>query len=183
MIDKLKIAGHKIILVLDWFEVTIIAGSIAGLAILLITNVIARTFFTSLYYADEVARFLIILTTFVGTSYAARKARHIRMGAFLDLMPEKLEKVFIIFISVFSAAVLFYMAAFSFQYMSQMRLLGQTTSALQVPYWLFMIVVPIGFGLGGLQYVRTVIKNFTEKEVWLSADQQSEYDEEIVHGY
>ncbi|AFG38276.1 TRAP transporter small permease [Spirochaeta africana] len=183
MLEVLKRTGHRLILAIDRAEVAIITGSVAGLAILLIANVIARTFLQSLYWADEVARFLMILITFVGTSYAARKARHIRMGAFLDLMPARLEKIFIIIISIFSAGVLFLLARFSFQYMNQMRMLGQTTPALQVPYWLFMIIVPIGFGMGGVQYVRTVFKNLIEDEVWLSAEQQSEYDEEITHGY
>ena len=55
--------------------------------------------------------------------------------------------------------------------------MGQTTSALRVPYWSFLIIVPIGFAAAGIQYVRTVIKNVMEKEVWLSAEQQSEYEE------
>ena len=183
MREHLKRAGHRLILIIDQVETGIIAGSVAALAVLLIANVIARTFFQSLYWADEVARFLMILITFVGTSYAARKARHIRMGAFLDMMPARLEKVFIIVISAFSAGVLLLFAFFAFQYMSQMQRLGQTTPALQVPYWLFMIIVPIGFAMGGFQYIRTVIKNLVEDEVWLSAEQQSEYDEEITHGY
>jgi len=186
--EKKLVAGTKDVgrilgLAVDWFEVTVLSAGTASLAILLIANVIARSFFQSIYYADEVAKFLIILITMVGVSYAARKARHIRMGAFLDMMPPKLEKVFIFLISAVSAFVLFIMAYHSYQYMNQMRILGQKTSALQVPFWTFMIIVPIGFASAGIHYLRTIIKNIVEKDVWLSPEQQSEYEDEGTIGY
>ncbi|WP_020611444.1 TRAP transporter small permease [Sediminispirochaeta bajacaliforniensis] len=181
--ENTKNVGRIIALVIDWFEVAVLSIGIAALAILLIANVVARTFFQSIYYADEVSKFLIILISFVGVSYAARKARHIRMGAFLDLMPPKLEKIFIFVISAINAVVLLIMAWYGFQYMNQMRILGQLTSALQVPYWTFMIIVPIGFASAGIQYIRTIIKNIAEKDVWLSPEQQSEYEEEGTIGY
>jgi len=181
--ENTKKLGRIIGLGIDWFEVTILSLGVAALAVLLIANVFARSFFQSIYYADEVSKFLIILVSFVGISYAARKARHIRMGAFLDMMPPKLEKAFIFVISAINATVMFIMAYYGYLYMAQMKLMGQMTSALQVPYWTFMIIVPIGFGSAGIQYVRTIIKNIIEKDVWLSPEQQSEYEEEGTLGY
>jgi C4-dicarboxylate transporter DctQ subunit len=46
----------------------------------------------------------------------------------------------------------------------------------------FYVIIPIGFGLACIQYIRTVIKNFTEKEAWQSPDQQSEYEDEEIGG-
>jgi len=179
----LRGAGRILGKAVDAVEVTILASGTAALAVLLIANVVARSFFQSIYYAEEVAKFLIILVTMVGVSYAARKARHIRMAAFLDLMPAKLEKAFIFFISAINAVVLFAMAKYSYDYMAQMRILGQKTSALQVPFWTFMVIVPIGFASAGIHYLRTIMKNIREKEVWLSPEQQSEYEEEGAIGY
>lgn len=178
-----KKIGQMFALGVDWFEVGVLALGVAALAVLLIANVFARSFFQSIYYADEVSKFLIILVSFVGISYAARHARHIRMGAFLDLMPPTLEKIFIFVISAVNATVMFIMAYYGYVYMAQMRMMGQMTSALQVPYWTFMIIVPIGFASAGIQYVRTIIKNIVEKDVWLSPEQQSEYEDEGTIGY
>ncbi len=178
-----KKIGNIIALGIDWFEVSILSLGVAALAVLLIANVFARSFFQSIYYADEVSKFLIILVSFVGISYAARKARHIRMGAFLDLMPPLMEKIFIFVISAVNATVMFIMAYYGYVYMAQMRMMGQMTSALQVPYWTFMIIVPIGFASAGIQYIRTIIKNIIEKDVWLSPEQQSEYEDEGTIGY
>ena len=171
--------GRRVSLVVDWFEVGALSASTAALAVLLIANVIARTFFQAIYFAEELAEFLIIFTTFVGVSYAARKARHIRMGAFLDSMPPKLEKKFLYVISSINALVMFLMAYYSWNYMLTARMMGQTTQALRMPYWFTLIIVPIGFASAGIQYVRTVWKNIQEDDVWQSPEQQSEYDDEV----
>ncbi len=174
-----KVIGKGI----DWFEVGTLSIGVAALAILLISNVIARSFFQSIYFADEVTKFLIILISFVGVSYAARKARHIRMGAFLDLMPWLMEKIFIFMIASINAFVMGFMAYHSFDYMMTVMQAGQQTSALQVPYWIFLVIIPIGFASASIQYIRTVIKNIQEKEVWISPEQQSEYEDEAPTGY
>lgn len=163
-------------------EVSILVFCVASLGILLITNVFARTFFQSIYFAEEVSKFLVMLTTFTGVSYAVRKARHIRMGAFLDAMPQTMEKVFIIIISIVSAVVMGIMTWFSYQYLMNAMDMGHMTPALRVPKWTFYVIIPLGFGLACIQYIRTIIKNFTEKEPWQSPDQQSEYEDEEIGG-
>jgi len=163
-------------------EVSILVFCVASLGILLITNVFARTFFQSIYFAEEVSKFLVMLTTFTGVSYAVRKARHIRMGAFLDAMPQKMEKVFIIIISIVSAVVMGIMTWFSYKYLMNAMDMGHMTPALRVPKWTFYVIIPIGFGLACIQYIRTIIKNFTETEPWQSPDQQSEYEDEEIGG-
>lgn len=170
--------------ILDATEVTVLCTAISLLALFIIVNVFARFLYQSIHFVEEISRFLIILITFVGASYATRRARHIRMGAFLDLMPDLLEKIFIIFISAVSAAVMFAMSRHGWNYMMEVKAMGQTTSALRAPYWTFLIIIPVGFFASGIQCLRTVVKNFREKEVWLSADQQSEYEEleELIEG-
>jgi C4-dicarboxylate transporter, DctQ subunit len=168
--------------VLNAVEVSILVSCMAALSLLLITNVLARTFYQSIYFAEEVSKFLVMLTTFTGVSYGVRKARHIRMGAFLDAMPEKMEKVFIIIICLISAVVMGIMTWFSYTYLLNAMEMGHMTPALRLPKWIFYVIIPIGFGMAAIQYIRTIIKNFTEKEVWQSPDQQSEYEEEQIGG-
>ena len=168
--------------VVNGVEVSILVFCVASLGILLIANVFARTFFQSIYFAEEVSKFLVMLTTFTGVSYGVRKARHIRMGAFLDAMPPKMEKIFIIIISLISAIVMAIMTWASYEYLANAMSKGHMTPALRVPKWTFYVIIPIGFGLACIQYIRTIIKNFTEKEPWQSPDQQSEYEDEEIGG-
>ena len=180
-LNRLRRVSGRVSRGMDVLEVTVLCTATALLAIIVIVNVFARFFFQSIYFVEELSQFLVILITFAGASYGMRRARHIRMGAILDLMPGRLEKLFMIFISAFSAAVMFLMARHAWNYMMGVRAMGQTTSALRAPYWTFLVMIPVGFFATGMQCVRTVLKNLLEKEVWLSADQQSEY-EELLEG-
>lgn len=168
--------------VINAVEVSILVFCVAALAILLIANVFARTFFQSIYFAEEVSKFLVMLTTFTGVSYGVRKARHIRMGAFLDAMPPKMEKVFIIIISLISAFVMGIMTWFSYLYLVNAMDMAHMTPALRVPKWTFYVIIPIGFAMACIQYIRTIIKNLIEKDPWQSPDQQSEYEDEQIGG-
>ena len=163
-------------------EVAVLVFCVAALALLLIANVFARTFFQSIYYAEEVSTFLVILLTFTGVSYGVRKARHIRMGAFLDAMPPALEKICIIIISLVSASVMAVMAWASWEYLINARSMGHLTPALRLPKWTFYLIIPTGFALACIQYIRTIIKNVIEPDPWQSPDQKSEYEDEIITG-
>ncbi len=178
----LEKANKYVGMVINALEVGLLVTCVAALAVLLMGNVFARTFFQSIYFAEEVAKFLVILITFAGMSYGVRKARHIRMGAFLDAMPMKLEKAFIIFICLVSSIVMGIMAWYSWEYLLNAMQRSHMTPALRVPKWTFYIIIPFGFGLSAIQYLRTIIKNITEKEAWQSPDQQSEYEDEVTGG-
>ena len=169
-----RIASHG----LEQFEVWSLCIGVGGLALLLIANVIARTFFNSLYYAEEISEFLVLFTTFVGVSYAVRRARHIRMGAIFDGLPYGAKKTMIFVISAVSATIMFIMAVLSFRYLAHARMQGHLTPALRLPYWLFLVIVPVSFLSAGLQYIRTILKNIAEHDVWLSPEQQGEYEAE-----
>jgi TRAP-type C4-dicarboxylate transport system permease small subunit len=174
-----RAVNHWVGVVVNTFEVASLIVCVGGLSILLVANVIAREFFTSIYFAEEISEFLVIYTTFIGLSYGVRKARHIRMGAFLDMMPAKLEKVFIIFISLVSMVVMFIMAKASYEYLLHAIQKSHMTPALRLPYWIFYLIVPVGFFMAGVQYIRTMVKNLVEKDTWMSPEQQSEYEDEI----
>ncbi len=163
-------------------EVSVLVFCVAALAVLLIANVFARTFFQSIYFAEEISGFLVLLLTFTGLSYGVRRARHIRMGAFLDHMPPKMEKVFIIIISLVSAVVMAVMAWASWQYLQNAMDMGHRTPALRLPTWIFYIIIPVGFCLASIQYLRTILKNILEPDPWLSPDQKSEYEKEGLEG-
>ncbi|HPC08138.1 MAG TPA: TRAP transporter small permease [Smithella sp.] len=182
IIDRMKRFNRNVGRIINAIEISILVFCVATLAVLLIVNVFARTFFQSIYFAEEVATFLVILMTFTGVSYAVRKARHIRMGAFLDAMPPKLEKTFIIIISLISAMVMAIMAWASWEYLLNAMSQKHMTPALRVPKWTFYVIIPIGFGLACIQYLRTVLKNFVEPDPWQSPDQKSEYKDETIPG-
>ncbi len=181
--NPLRRVSNVLSTALDYFEVSVLSVGVFALAALLIANVVARNFFRSIYWAEEVSAILILVITFVGVSYAVRKARHIRMGAIFDALPPRAQKVMIIIISAYGAAVMFFMARIAYQYMSVARMTQQVTPALRIPFWMTIIIIVLGFFSAGIQYLRTIVKNLVEEDVWLSPEQQSEYEPEETQGY
>lgn len=150
-------------------------GTIA-LAVLIIANVIGRNVFGySLYFVDEINTFLIIFITFVGASYAARNARHIRMSAISDMAPKKYEKAMVYIMTLGTFIFMGWTTIISTRYILDLMASGRQSSLLQVPLWRIWIIVPIGLALTTLHYLMAFIKNITEEEVWMSFDEKSEY--------
>ena len=156
-------------------EEVILALSISALWMLLFATIIARELHLSLFFAEELYKFFRILICFAGFSYAVRQARHIRMAAIFELMKQRIKKV-LIFIQVFVGAFLsFYMAYLGLSYALEVHRMGHETPCLLIEYWIFLVIIPVGFVFGGIHYLRTAFKNMLEKEVWLSPERQSDY--------
>jgi TRAP-type C4-dicarboxylate transport system permease small subunit len=49
-------------------------------------------------------------------------------------------------------------------------MLGRVTSALEMPAWIRVVVVPIGFGLGAIQYFLNIILNIKEPKVYIGTE-------------
>jgi TRAP-type C4-dicarboxylate transport system permease small subunit len=123
-------------------------------------NVIGRFVFAQgIYFTEELNQFLIVLVTFVGVSYVARKGRHIRMSAFYDQLSERGRKVMTVLAAAVTAAVLFVLAYHFFEYVMRVAKLGRVTPSLQVSLSLTYIWVPLALIVTGIQYVLTVVKN------------------------
>lgn len=157
-------------------EETVLSIGITVLAAFLIANAIARKTGMLFHFVDELAMFLVIMITFLGVSYAVREASHVRMAALYDLLPAKAQKTLILVVSGASSILLFYLAYLSVLYVLRMKSLGQMAATLGIPYWIGVVVVPVGFFLASIQYGLTVLKNIKSEEVWVGSEKASEYE-------
>ncbi len=161
------------------FEAFVLAAGVLLMALNSVSNVIGRFVFGhSIYFTEELNQFLIVLVTFVGLGYAARKGRHIRMSAIYDQFSDRGRKIMMIIIAGATAAVMFTLAWYSYKYVSRVAMLGKVTPSLQVPLYLTYIWVPVGFFITGIQYLLTVVQNFRRPDVYLSFEQVDSYDED-----
>ncbi|MBB6214137.1 TRAP-type C4-dicarboxylate transport system permease small subunit [Anaerosolibacter carboniphilus] len=166
---------------LSKFEEIILSYSVILMAVVLIGSVISRSLFNrSWTFAEEVGQSLVIIVTFMGIGYAAKKAKHISMSAIFDLVKDKYKKMFIYVISSVTSISMFYLTYLGFQYVQKVQQLGRVTPALRIPMYLIITVVPIGFLLGGIEYARTFIINIKEKEIYLSSEKILGQDHEEI---
>ncbi|WP_035722578.1 TRAP transporter small permease [Gracilibacillus boraciitolerans] len=163
-------------------EEFILSFAIILISIMIVGNVIAREVFNSgaFYFAYEVSKFAIVIATFMGIAYAARKGRHISMSAFYDFAPFKIRKIMMIVINFVTAIVMFLMAYYSYSFVLFEYNTGAITTSLQLPRYLMAIFIPIGFITAGIQFLRNTYVNFTSKakdKVYLGIDAVDYNDE------
>lgn len=156
-----------------------IAWGMIGIAALTIGNVFARSLLgDSLAFAEEVSGFLIVFVTFIGLGYGVSQGRHIRMTALYDQMPDRWRKSVMLFITLSTSALMFYLTYLAVDYVvGTVRVLGTVSPALQIPLWMVYLPAPLGFLLAGVQYAMTFLKNLVSEDVWLSFEKRDEYDE------
>lgn len=160
-------------------ESVLLATGVLLMALNTISNVIGRFVFqNSIFFSEELNRILIILVTFAGISYAARQGRHIRMSAIFDTLPPRPRKGLMIVIALVTAVFMFGLAWYSLQYMMTQAGRGRVLPSLQIPVWIILVWVPVGFFMTGLQYTLTAIKNMIEKDIYLSTGVLEGYDDE-----
>lgn len=160
------------------FEAFVLAFGVLIMATNSIANVVGRFLFSqSIYFTEELNQFLIVLVTFVGLGYAARKGRHIRMSAVYDQLNDRQRKALMILIAAVTAAVMFVLAYYSYVYVARVAKLGKVTPSLQVPLYLTYFWVPLGFVITGIQYVMTVVKNLQSDDIYISYEQVDTYEE------
>ncbi|MGM0951626.1 MAG: TRAP transporter small permease [Pseudomonadota bacterium] len=158
------------------FEAVLLALGVILMAVNTCVNVIGRYVFgEGLFFSGEINRILIILITFAGIGYAARHGRHIRMSAVYDALPTKARRVMMIFIALFTSAVMFFLCYYAYGYVETLYSRGRSLPALGFDIWWIYIWAPVGFAITGIQYLLTAIKNLTSKDVYLSTG--------VVDGY
>jgi len=155
----------------------VLAGGVLGMAAVSIANVFARNVLGhSLTFAAEVSQLLVVLVTFLGIGYGVRHARHIRMAAIYDQLTGRWRKGLMVLICLGTAALLFILAALAAGYVTDLAGRGRVTAALRLPlYWVY-VWVPVGFVLGGLQYLLAAVRNLTTPGVHLSFQQREAYE-------
>ena len=160
------------------FESFVLAVGVLLMALNTVANVVGRFVFqNSLFFTEELNRILIIMITFAGVGYAARHGRHIRMSAIYDALPAKARKVLMIIIALVTALAMFALCYFAIGYIGKVASSGRILPALQIPVWWIFLWVPVGFFVTGLQYSLTAVRNFTEKDIYLSTTVLEGYDD------
>jgi|AntDeeMinimDraft_5_1070356.scaffolds.fasta_scaffold29513_2 TRAP-type C4-dicarboxylate transport system permease small subunit len=169
---------NKINDVIRKFEEYVLSYGVMIMASLTIINVISRNFFgQGLSFATEINEFLIVIVTFLGTSYAARNGRHIRMSAFFDIANKKIKKILTYIMTGGTALIMYYVTYLSAIYVFDVFSSGRMSPVMRVPLAYIWIWVPIGLLMTDIHYTLAFVKNIMEDEVWISFEEQSEYED------
>lgn len=166
-----------------WLNVVEQGILIVGILVMAATSIIgvfARNLGHSLSFVDELAQLLVVIVTFVGVGHGVRNARHIRVSALHDLLPETGQKILLTFVSFFSCALLALLAVYSIHYIGNLQNSGRVMPSMQLPLWIPYLIVPIGLIVGSAQFFLAGVRNIISKGAWLSWHNPDEYEEELA---
>lgn len=160
------------------FEAFVLAAGVMIMASVSVANVIGRFVLgESLFFVEELNRFLIVLITFVGLGYAARMGRHIRMSAIYDALPDGLRKALMVVICLITSAAMFTLAWYASVYVVGVFESGRMSASLRIPVYITFLWVPVGFVITGIQYLLTAVANLSRPDVYLSASIVDTYED------
>ena len=126
-------------------------------SLVLFANVVARYVFNwGFPWAEELVRYEIIWMVFLGGSVAARQGLHIGVDILVRFAPVPLRKPINILINAISLAFCALIVYYGSSLISQTRMFGQVSPALQVPMWMVQTAIPLGAGLMALRFSQQI---------------------------
>lgn len=139
-----------------------VAGVI-GISLLIVTliltlNVIGRYGFgVSLTFGEEMATYVIIWITFVGSGICVKRGIHVSVDAFVNFMPRTMKKVFLAFGQIMGlvfSLVLFYIGI---KICGQVAAAGQISPAMRIPMVIAYAAIPVGTFYMAIEYIRKLV--------------------------
>ncbi len=67
--------------------------ALAGMIVVITMQILARVFFDALSWSEEVARYLLVWTTFLGATLAYQRGRHIAVTFAVDALPSTMRRI------------------------------------------------------------------------------------------
>lgn len=145
--------------ILTKVENVLAAGSLALAAGLAIVAVVMRTLFNQIiFWSEEATIYLVIFSTFFGAVITLRHNEHVSVDIVTTFLKERGRRV-MTFVAAFMTLVYlgsvgFYAWVLIFEPQSRLT----TTPALELPLWVILLPLPIGFTLMFLRTIGVLVR-------------------------
>ncbi|WP_352400708.1 TRAP transporter small permease [Anaerotignum sp.] len=150
---------NKILSILANIDVVVAGLVLALLVFLTFLGVVWRRAFGAPFtWLEEVQLACMVWIVFASAGAAFRFGNHVAIEMIVDLMPQKIQKVFSIFISVVVVAVISYLFIQSIGFIQLFIKSGRSTPMLEIPYTLIYGIAPVSFILMIINYFYALFK-------------------------
>jgi len=144
----------------------VVEQSLFGLGALMIVIVAAQVFFRyvlnhSLFWSEELARYILVWLTFLGATVAYRRGVHPRIDLFSHRLGSRGARAMRIAAHLAAMAFLGVLIVYGAQFAYFVRL--QISPALQIPKWTVMLVLPISGVVMLLHAVAAIVSDLGER--------------------
>jgi TRAP-type C4-dicarboxylate transport system permease small subunit len=123
------------------------------------TQVVLRNFFSaSILWGDVFLRHVVLWVAFLGAIVAAGERRHITIDALTKILSGRWQKIAAIVTGIASVVVCYFLTEASYRFMLDEMEYGGTL-LLGIPRWVFVSIIPIGFGMIMLRFGINVLED------------------------
>ncbi|SKA29892.1 TRAP transporter small permease [Consotaella salsifontis] len=139
------------------FEKSIVTVILVATSLILVVQVFMRYVLGSpLVWAEELARYLLVWCTMIGTSLAVRESRHIVVDFAPVVFGARSVGLFSVLshigVLIFCGVILYYAIPF----VERVRALGQLSPTLEIPMWLVYAALPVGAAASALRTLQAM---------------------------
>lgn len=128
------------------------------MVLLIFAQIVSRLFFSSSFaWTEELARYLMIWSTFLGASFAFKYGAHIGVEVFVRKLPNLVKNIVQVIASLASLVFFIFMISKGWEIIG--RSMVQTSPALEIPMGYVYMIFPISGVLMCLNLIDVTIKS------------------------
>ena len=133
-----------------------------AVVLLLFVNVCLRYVFGyAIPWAEEVTRYFLLWTVFVGSAVISREGTHVSMDAFFNMWPERLRKLGFAAITALCIVTMGFLLYLGSGMVWMVIDTGQTSEAAYFPMWIIYAAIPVGSALMILGFLEAGWRQWT----------------------
>jgi len=172
---------NRLVKPLIWIENSIAVFSMAAVSLLVFANVVSRYGFSyTPIWSEELSRFLVVWSIFIGVAIGVRKNQHIGVDALIRFLPHKLLLVSEVLLNLLGIVVIGVLVFNSFEFIQHTMEFEQLSPAMRIPMYIPYIAMPVGLSLSIIHFINNIVQLFKNPSQAESAIFASEHVEEIV---
>lgn len=145
--------------IMDHAEEFFMIPLIFAMSIIIFFQVIMRYVFqNSLTWSEELARYLFVWLVYFSVSYTARREKHIRIDAAINLYPKAVRPVVELISEIIVLAFAIFIAVTGMTVFQKITHSGQISPAIGLPMQFVYAAPLVGFLLTAIRQVQCIIK-------------------------
>lgn len=117
---------------------------LGAMVVITTAQIICRTWFTALTWSDEVTRYLLIWSTFLGATCVYRHGGNIAITFVQDMLPKKIAKALRVLVHVICLALFAVLLNYGIRYVGK---LNKTATSLPIKMKYIFVCVPVSMGV------------------------------------
>lgn len=146
-LNKLSEGINKICLVL-------IVLMLGAMVVVTTAQIICRSFFSALQWSEEMNRYLLVWSTFIGASCVYKSGTHISITFLHGFFSPKVQRGIRVLVHVLCIVVFCAIVVFGFEYAIKQV---QTAPSLHIPMKYMYMSIPLGFGIMIIHAVNEIV--------------------------